>query len=206
MLSLKQLFSQCSIMLFMPFLTCFCLKVLIQAGHLLKLGFKNQKSRSWMKKKNWGWGWQVVYVSNSTLNNWCFSTIGNGRRWVFPILWGNNSNIHSYQTLIMFLLLPLFLDEADNYRNLHLSPLFCQKSLKHQYLILKCMCLQVAKKKTWNVIQCRQGKQKYNSFQEWAVSLLLSACCPWPQQHARKLYFWIFFQVFFNLTAFSPAT
>lgn len=55
----------------------------------------------------------MVHVGNSILN----STIGNGRRCVFPILWGNNSNIHSYQTLIMSLLLPVFLNEADNNRS-----------------------------------------------------------------------------------------
>lgn len=39
----------------------------------------------WKKLRVWGWRWggQVVYVGNSTRNNWCLSTIGNGR-WIFP--------------------------------------------------------------------------------------------------------------------------
>lgn len=60
---LKWLFFQCSIMLFMPFLTCFCLKVLIQVYHLLRLHFRNQKSSSHAKKTSEGGGLRVGLTS-----------------------------------------------------------------------------------------------------------------------------------------------
>lgn len=57
-------------------------------------------------------------------------------------LWGNHSNIHSYQILIMLLPLPVCFDEADNNRNLHLFAfILLEVTEASQNIILNCTFL-----------------------------------------------------------------
>lgn len=118
-------------MLFVSFLTCLCLNVLLQVNHLLKLHFRNQKSNSCIKKNLTVEGLGAGRTSGACVCRQFHRRplmLPYNRKWkemsFFPVLQRNHLNIHSYQTLIMFLLLPLCFDEADNNRNLHLFAFF----------------------------------------------------------------------------------
>lgn len=85
-----------ALLLFMHFITCFCLRVLIQVYHLLQLHFRNQKSSAHpKKKKSEGGGLRVVYAGSSAWSNWCSSIIGNGTRRIFPSPLGEIIQIYS---------------------------------------------------------------------------------------------------------------